>query len=190
MRFDQVDEGGAGGAGERSAKVQAVSHNHRSETEEIAWRGIELCRDGGWHEGVYWLGMAVEPDGSGAEEVPGLFYSYLGYGIARYQGKIEEGLTLCRRAVEVDRYQPESYYFLAKLHLLANERRSAHEVVERGLEIDAGNVGLLRIKTELGSRRSPLLPFLARHHLLNRWLGRIRHLLFGPAAGSASPDLR
>lgn len=183
MRIEQeVTREAAGGAGVWSSKVQALNQNDPSETEEIAWRGIELCRRGEWQEGVYWLGMAVEPDGSSEEDVPGLFYSYLGYGIARYQGKSEQGLTLCQRAVELDRYQPESYYFLAKLYLLLGDRRSAHEVVERGLEIDAGNHGLLRIKDDFGQRRSPLLPFLGRHHPLNRWLGRIRHLLLGPGS--------
>ena len=160
--------------------MQAVSEKEHPKTEEIAWRGIELCRRGDWQEGIYWLGMAVEPDGSGEEEVPGLFYSYLGYGIARYQGKSRQGLSLCRRALELDRYQPESYFFLAKVYLLLGDRRSANEVVERGLEIDAGNDDLKEIRNQLGRRRSPLLPFLGRRHFLNRWLGRIRHLLLGP----------
>lgn len=160
--------------------MQALRRNEPSESEETAWRGIELCRRGEWQEGVYRLGMAVEPDGSGEEDVPGLFYSYLGYGIARYQGNTEQGLKLCRRAVEIDRYQPESYYFLARVHLLLGDRRSANEVVDRGLEIDAGNGDLKQIKNDLGQRRRPLLPFLGRRHFLNRWLGRLRHLVLGP----------
>ncbi len=152
----------------------------RSDTEEIAWRGIELCRQRDWQEGIFWLSKAVEPEGSSEEEVPGLFYSYLGYGIAKYQDNPKQGLKLCRRAVELDRYQPESYLFLARVHLLLRDRRSANEVVERGLEIDAGNTDLQRLKSDLGRRRRPLVPFLDRRHFLNRWLGKVRHLLLGP----------
>lgn len=152
---------------------------------DLAWHGIELCRRGDWQEGLCWLGRAAEAEGQGAAAAPGhpppaLFYAYLGYGIARYQGDGERGLELCRRAVEMEHYLSEGYAFLARTHLLLQDRRSAIEVVELGLEIDAANDDLLEIHAELGKRRPPVLRSVPRRHFANRWLGRIRHRLLGP----------
>ena len=163
----------------------AAGQRKPSPAADFAWRGIELCRRGDWQEGILWLGRAAEAEGRGEEPAqsdgpPALFYAYLGYGIARYQGDRELGLELCRRAVEMEHYLPECYAFLARTHLLMEDRRSAFQVVELGLEIDAANDDLLRIHAELGRRRPPVLRFLPRRHFANRWLGRIRHRLLGP----------
>lgn len=147
--------------------------------EDVAWRGIELCRRGEWEEGFYWLSLATN-DTVETGSVPSLFFAYLGYGLARFQGEVDEGLKLCRRAVELELYQPESHYYLAATYLLAGDRRSAIDAVEQGLQVDATHAGLQELLADLGKRRSPMVPFLPRRHALNRWLGRVRHQLFGP----------
>ncbi len=147
---------------------------------ELAWRGIELCRQGQWPEGYYWLSQAADNTVE-TSSVPSLFFAYLGHGLAKLQGEVDEGLRLCQRAVDLELYQPENYYYLAATHLLAGERRSAVDVVERGLQIDATHEGLRALKAEIGQRRSPVLRFLPRHNFVNRSLGRLRHRLFGPS---------
>ncbi len=142
----------------------------------MAWKGIELCRQGDWQEGLYWLGLAAGAKEDG-DELPALFYSYLGYGVAKYQKQQLQGLKLCQRAIEIEFYQPESYDFLARTHLLMGDRRAAYDVVERGLEVDSTHEGLVALRSELGERRPPVLSFLPRHHGLNRWLGMARHRL-------------
>ena len=42
--------------------------------------GIECCRRGDWNEGLHHLGKVTEK-GETTEGLPGLFYSYLGFGI-------------------------------------------------------------------------------------------------------------
>ncbi|MEM7352847.1 MAG: hypothetical protein AAF657_18775 [Acidobacteriota bacterium] len=148
---------------------------------EAAWKGIELCREGDWNEGLYWLSQAAATD-DGLGNLPALFYAYLGYGVAKYQKQEQQGLSLCRRAVDLELYQPETYYFLARTHLLLGDRRQAFQVVERGLRVDASHSGLLELRADLGERRPPVLPFLARRHPFNRWLGLARHRLFGRRA--------
>lgn len=147
--------------------------------EELAWRGIELCRRGDWQDGFYWLSLAADATVD-ASAVPSLFFAYLGYGLARFQDETQEGVRLCRRAVELDMYQGENYYYLASTLLVADERRAAVDAVERGLQIDATHPGLAALKAEIGQRRRPVLGFLPRRHALNRSLGRLRHRLFGP----------
>ena len=147
---------------------------------ELAWRGIELCRRGEWQEGFYWLSLAADATVETCA-VPSLFFAYLGYGLARFQGEVDEGVRLCRRAVELDMYQTENYYYLALTLLLAEERRLAVDAVEQGMQIDATHEGLKALKADIGERRRPVLPFLPRTNFLNRSLGRVRHRLFGPS---------
>ena len=149
-----------------------------AEPADMAWKGIELCRHGNWKEGLYWLSLAAGAKAD-SDELPALFYSYLGYGVARYQKQHVQGLKLCRRAVELEFYQPESYDFLARTYLLIGDRRAAYDVVERGLEVDSTHDGLVALRSELGERRPPVLSFLPRRHALNRWLGMARHHLLG-----------
>ena len=147
-----------------------------AEPADMAWKGIELCRQNDWKEGLYWLGLAASAK-EDSDDLPALFYSYLGYGVAKYQKQQLQGLKLCQRAIELEFYQPESYDFLARTHLLMGDRRAAYDVVERGLEVDSTHEGLVALRSELGERRQPVLSFLPRHHALNRWLGMARHRL-------------
>lgn len=156
--------------------------NPPADPAEVAWRGIELCREGDWKEGLYWLSLAagVKQDSS---DLPSLFYAYLGYGIARYQGKPRDGVKLCRHAIELEFYQPENYFFLAQTYLLLGDRRSANDAIERGLQVDSDHDGLRSLKGELGSRRPPVLSFLPRKHFVNRLLGQLRHRILGRKGG-------
>src|SRR6185436_10106884 len=79
----------------------------RQEISETLGRGLELCRRGEWDLGLRYLGRLAEAGERTA--LPGLFYSYLGYGIALRQQRIDEGLRLCQHSVKVEFYQPENY---------------------------------------------------------------------------------
>ncbi|NJL28245.1 MAG: hypothetical protein HC897_10315 [Thermoanaerobaculia bacterium] len=160
-------------------------HDPPADPAEVAWRGIELCREGDWKEGLYWLGLAAGAKQE-STDLPSLFYAYLGYGIARYQGKTRDGVKLCQQAIQLEFYQPENYYFLAQAHLLLGDRRSAHDAIERGLQVDSEHEGLRALNGELGARRPPVFGFLPRTHLVNRLLGRIRHRILGRKGGSLS----
>ena len=151
---------------------------------DLAWRGIEHGRQGEWTEALYWLSLAAEQN-SGEAELPPVLYAYLGHGIARYQGKMREGIRLCQRAADLDLLQPEACRLLAETHLLTDDRRSAIDAVERGLEIDAADEELLALKRQLGDRRQPVLTFLPRNHAVNRYLGRLRHRFMGPSTSEA-----
>lgn len=150
------------------------------EATELAWRGIECCRAGDWQQGMYYLTLVagMEPEEEG-RDLPGLFFAYLGYGLARFENKKREGIELCRQAVMLEFHQPESYVFLAQTCLLFEDRRSAIDAIDRGLEIDSTCDDLVALRRQLGRRRPPILAFLPRGHVLNRALGKVRHRLFG-----------
>lgn len=143
---------------------------------QAAERGVRLCRQGEWDEGLEVLGWVAERNQNGAD-LPGLFYSYLGYGIAWRQRKPYEGLLLCEHAVQTEFFQPENYVNLARTHLLAGRRLSALKVIEQGLRVDPDSPELLELVASVNVRRRPVFPFLPRSHPLNYALGYLRHHL-------------
>src|SRR3954453_2306618 len=140
--------------------------------------GIECCRRGDWNAGLQYLGKVTQTEDANVG-LPGLFYSYLGYGIALRDRRIREGLKLCRHSIEVEFYQAENYFNLARTCLLANDRKRAVQAVRGGLKIDRNNPHLLALYKELGIRSQPVLRFLDRAHPLNQLLGRLRHAIRG-----------
>jgi tetratricopeptide (TPR) repeat protein len=135
---------------------------------------IDRCRRGGWKDGLAALARIAEQE-QRPGALPALVYSYLGYGIALRQQRLQEGLKLCQHAVKLEFYQAENYLNLARTLLLAGQRRAAVRAVSEGLKIEPDNPQLLELQGEVGLRKHPVLPFLSRSNPLNLVLGRIRH---------------
>jgi len=140
----------------------------------IAEAAIELCRAGDWSRGLSVLADLVKDRGL-SDAVPGVAYSYLGYGIARYQRQVKEGLRLCEHAVKVQFYQPDNHLNLARVYLLAKNRKGAISALTQGLALDPKHEALRALKAELGSRKRPVVGFLKRDNPVNKTLGRLRH---------------
>lgn len=146
------------------------------ELKTAAWEGIKLCRQGSWSQGVTRLTKVARekhPD----TKLPGLFYSYLGYGIALCEHRVREGLELCEKAVKAGFYEPENFLNLSRAHMLRRNRRAAVKWLSKGLKVDPNHEGLLNFQKELGVRRRPVLPFLPRNSTFNIVLGKMRHNL-------------
>src|SRR5262245_25122002 len=135
------------------------------DVDEVVRQGIECCRQDDWDRGLFYLGKVAQADRSTA--LPGLYYSYLGYGIARCQRRMQEGLKLCRHSIKVQFYEPENYVNLARTCLLANERNEAVHAILDGLKVDPQNLELQALHRDLGIRRRPVLGFLSRRNPLN-----------------------
>jgi hypothetical protein len=147
----------------------------RREISDMLGRALALCRQGDWDGGLAFLGRLAE-SGEPGLALPGLFYSYLGYGIARCQGKVKEGLKLCEHSVKVEFYESDNYLNLARTCLLAKDRTGAVRAVRGGLKVDPQNLDLLALYRELGIRQEPIIAFLSRGNPLNMLLGRIRNI--------------
>ncbi len=152
----------------------------RAETlNKMAQRGIDLCRQGSWQEGVRVLGRVAESNLEGVE-LPSRFFSYLGYGIARVENRVKEGLSLCQHAIKKEFYQPDNYANLARTYQLAGRRLGALRALRRGLSVAPQDRSLHLIRRQMGIRRGSLIPLVPRSHPINRFLGRLRHTLFKP----------
>ena len=151
-----------------------MNEKTNSKMQEAAQRGIDLCRAGNWKAGMEILGNIAEADRQGTE-LSGLFYSYLGYGIARYERRGKEGLALCQHAIKIQFYEPENYVLLARVYLLRHRRGKAIEALQRALKLNSRHPEAVKLAKEIGFRRRPVLPFLPRNNPLNKALGRMRH---------------
>jgi hypothetical protein len=140
--------------------------------------GLRLCREGEWRKGMPVLAAVIEQKGP-YDKVPGVVYSYLGYGVAKFNSKVQEGLRLCEHAVKIQFYEADNHWNLARVNVLAKQRRNAVQAINAGLKLDDDHPGLRELKHEIGMRRHPVLGFLARDNPLNIFLGRIRHSIAG-----------
>jgi len=160
-----------------SPSFQPAAGSGRPDVAGLVARGIDFCRQDDWERGLAILGHLAQAAEKSA--LSGLFYSYLGYGIARCERRVEEGKKLCQHAIRIEFYQPENYFNLARTQLLGNDRRGAVSAIFKGLKIDPNSLELLTLQRELGVRRGPVIPFLSRDNPLNRLLGRLRHAVSG-----------
>jgi len=140
-------------------------------------RGVAACRRSEWAEGLKLLGAVAEAGGLSRDDLPAAFYSYLGYGIVRFEGKRREGIRLCQHAVKLEFYRGEHYFNLARTYLEADNRAAAVRAVAEGMAVEPENQRLRWLADELGFRRPPVIPFLSRANPLNVLLGRLRHRL-------------
>lgn len=146
---------------------------------EIALRGVSACRRGSWEVGMADLATAAAAE-RGRKELPSVFYSYLGYGIARFENRRREGVALCKHAIKMEFYEGENYLNLARLFVWIDNKPGAVRVLRKGLAVDSQNRAMRKMIRELGLRREPVLRFLDRAHPLNIFLGKIRHRLTSP----------
>jgi hypothetical protein len=156
--------------------------DRRAQQEHLAAvceRGIDLCREGDWQQGLVDLAWLVK--GKQAKNLPGLCYSYLGYGLAHTQKQVEKGRKYCLHGVKIEWFNAENYYNLARTCMLSERYKSeAVDAVNSGLKVDPGHADLLALHETMGDRRPPVLGFVSRGSFLNRILGALRHQLTKP----------
>ncbi len=154
---------------------------------QLAERGVALCREGKLTEG-YEVLKKVVPYDDGTKELPGVYYSYLGYCLAVYESRYNEGIKLCQAGVDREFYQAETYWNLARTYLLLDSRRKASDAIKRGLRVDPNSALLRSLRKSIGARKRPVIPWLARGNWLNRMLGKARHDWNNPKIGEQSDE--
>jgi hypothetical protein len=152
------------------------------ELQALVDDGLKLCRSGDWNKGLPVLASVIEQR-TPMDTVPGVVYSYLGYGVAKFQSKLREGMKLCEHAIKLQYYDAENHWNLARVHIVAGDRLAAFQSISRGLKLDPEHEGLLASQKEIGERKPPVLKFLKRSHPLNIWLGKWRHSRSGAPSG-------
>lgn len=116
------------------------------------------------------------------------YASFYGLCLALVERRFNKGLELCRAAVKDEFFNPELYLNLARVHLDFGFKSEGLRYLRRGLMIDPANQAIAAELARLGQRQRPVLRFLPRRHVLNRWLGRVRSRLVGGDLEGTSPE--
>lgn len=101
--------------------------------------------------------------------------SFFGLTLALVQKKFKEAIELCKRAIDLEFYNGDHYANLTRVYSAAGNRKKAIETAESGLRILPEHEELRKVRTELGVRSKPPVPFLDRSHPINVTLGQSRH---------------
>ena len=112
-------------------------------------------------------GMRTPKDASGL--------SYFGLALALVRKQIKPAIDLCRRAIELEFYNPNHYANLARVYSAAGNRKKAVETAEQGLKLHPEDDYLIAVRKWLGVRAAPAVPFLDRANPINVTLGQARH---------------
>ncbi len=122
-----------------------------------------------------------------------LILSYYGCLQAIVDKKYRSGVETCRKAIAQlkkaetfgeELLYPVFYLNLGRAYVAAAKKKDAIEAFNKGLEYDNTNRDLLQELRSLGLRKKPLVPFLDRSNLINKYIGMILHMKDEkPAAG-------
>jgi hypothetical protein len=103
--------------------------------------------------------------------------SVFGYYRAMVDKEIEEGVALCQRAILRQGDLPIVYEIYASLLKELGFHADAISQTRKGLQFCPKDPSLTVLLRTLERRRPPVIPFLSRNALINRWLGKWRYRL-------------
>ncbi len=132
--------------------------------------GLTFLRGGEARKAMPHLKTALEQDPDNP-----FYISYMGVALAASEQKWAEAEKLCHSAMRMNRRQAQLYLNLAEVYVAADRKQDAADVLARGLHYAPHDTRLKMALDRLALRRSPVLPFLPRAHLINRNLGKLRH---------------
>jgi len=103
-----------------------------------------------------------------------LYSSFYGLTLAIVEKEVDTGLKLCKAALNNDIVNPEVYWILGQVYLLAGQRNKAYRTYKNGLFIHNDCAYLKSALRKLGVRKKSFFPFLTRNHCLNIFAGKLR----------------
>jgi tetratricopeptide (TPR) repeat protein len=128
------------------------------------------------------VAMTMFADAYGNDDAPAIRtpkdasgLSWYGLTIAVMQKKFKPAIDLCRRAIDLEFYNGDHYANLARVYVIAGNRKKALETIEQGLKLIPEHEYLAQVRRSLGIRARPAVPFLTRENPINVSLGQARH---------------
>jgi Flp pilus assembly protein TadD len=144
-------------------------------THDAFDRGQSLLQKGDWAEAFRAFERAHAEEPGNAR-----YRSYYGLALGVVERRFQEASELCNSAAKQEFFNPQMYLNLARLHASFGFKGEAVRYLRRGQMIDPAHSEISRELVRMGQRGRPVLPFLPRAHLLNRWFGHARRALQRP----------
>ncbi|MFZ2948522.1 MAG: tetratricopeptide repeat protein [Desulfuromonadaceae bacterium] len=101
-----------------------------------------------------------------------LWHSRLGFCIAKQRGQLTRAFELCRTSIAHDPVNPLHYLYLGKVYLIAGNTFEALQAFRQGMVL-GGSPEIERMLEAIGTRKLPVIFFLSRDNVLNKYLGII-----------------
>lgn len=138
------------------------------EAEEFFTLGMDAWKQGNPAAALEFLEKAV------SEARTPRYCSSLAVCLAKEKREFKRAISLCKEAIRNDPKCSLHFLNLGKVHLLAGQKKDAIRIFHMGLRHE-NNPEIVAELNRLGSRRPPVLPFLARENPLNKYLGKLFH---------------
>lgn len=145
-------------------------------SEELFKAALQLIKDKMHWDALSSIKAAIERGGyEGVDDIPPNYLSYLGLAIALAEKRYRDGAELCEKAIKKEFYNPLYYLNLGKVYFAGGYRLKAINAFYNGLKIDGSHNEIMAELKRIGIRRKPLISFLPRTNVLNRYLGYFLH---------------
>ncbi len=108
------------------------------------------------------MAMAMQPSPS--------VKSKLAYCLAKERQQYQQAMQLCREALQAEPSNPDHYYQLSRIYLVAGQKRKAIKSLRKGLKFRR-HQPIIDELNRLGLRKPPVFSSLPREHILNRTAG-------------------
>lgn len=107
-----------------------------------------------------------------AERLPQGLSSY-GLCLARVEGKRKFGAELCQKAIHLQSYEGRHRANLVRVYVTAKNRKKAVDILDDSLRKLRNDPELIRVRNEIGYRKSPQISFLPRTNPINKLYSRV-----------------
>jgi tetratricopeptide (TPR) repeat protein len=101
-----------------------------------------------------------------------VYFSYLGFCVAKERGQIQKGMLLCSAAMEREPENSVHYLNLGRIYLVAGNKQEAIRVLRKGLAYGP-NQEIIGLLDSIGTRKHPIIRSLSRDNLINKYLGKL-----------------
>lgn len=98
--------------------------------------------------------------------------SKLAYCLAKERRQYQHAMALCREALQAEPSNPDHYYQLSQIYLVAGQKRQAIKSLRKGLKFKRHQPIIDELR-RLGVRKPPVFDSLPREHILNRAAGTL-----------------
>ena len=136
-----------------------------SDISQILSRGADLTARGDY-AGALTILAAVYKTVPPEQYPQGL--SAYGLCLSKIEHKNKLGADLCEQAMKLQPFEGMHWANLVRLYIGVKNRKKAVEVLESGLARHPKDSKLLKVRDEIGYRKTPYFRFLARTHPLNK----------------------
>ncbi|MEI6827891.1 MAG: hypothetical protein WCK54_20050 [Desulfuromonadales bacterium] len=102
--------------------------------------------------------------------------SLTGYILAKETGQIKRGIQLCLKAIGTNPHIVDHYLHLGRIYLIADKKEYAIKTFINGLRISK-DARLQEELNQFGTRQTPPVSGLPRHHVINKVAGKVLHAM-------------